>query len=226
MRWQERAKMHAQKTQNRGIESEYLISKGLEAKIKGDWSSAKKAYEQALALAIELDNQSLIARLHNNLGNIAKNRKSYIEARRHFQKALYITQIIGDRETEARCYNGLGNVAREQQHYEDALCWYEKALRLKKELGDASGIAKCYVGLGNVAQGMGDTSEALNYYQQAVEENPDDKISLSICYQNMAIIKYKQGEVGEARTLLWRSFCLKKELGLPIPEWIRREVYN
>lgn len=146
----------------------HLIS-GLIFSRQGDF---KRAHEQALAsllAAEELNLPSIVARAHNLLGIIDRNRGQLAEASNHFDEALKLYINIGNLQGQALAQNSLANAYFELGQWSDASRFYQQAGQTFSKLGDIYNKVLVDNNLGVIALNQGRLDEALQIYQRAIQ---------------------------------------------------------
>jgi tetratricopeptide (TPR) repeat protein len=125
-------------------------------------------YEQALAIAQELDDRQGEAR---HLGNLATCYASLGEVQRAveaYEQALAIAQELGDRQGEATLLGNLGNCYASLGEVQRAVEAHEQALAMAGGLGDRQGEARHLANLGNCYASLGEVQRAAEAYEQVL----------------------------------------------------------
>ncbi|RIK21931.1 MAG: hypothetical protein DCC51_05715 [Anaerolineae bacterium] len=149
-----------------------LIS-GLIFSRQGDY---KRASQQALACMLaaeELNAASIVARSHNLLGNIDRNRGRAGEAAAHFEEALELYQEIGNLQGQAQVQNSLASAYFDMGQWADADKIYRQAGQTFSQLGNVYNRTLVDNNLGGIALNQGRLDDALLYYQRALKALED-----------------------------------------------------
>jgi tetratricopeptide (TPR) repeat protein len=140
-----------------------------------DFSAARSAFEQSLALFRAVEDWDGIGWSLKYLGDIAgiqgddaAMRSFNIEARSAFENALVILREQGDTWRAAWALNHLGEIARVENDYAAARLYYEESLVIRQELGDQRGIAASISNLGYVVQYQGDVRQAATFFKESL----------------------------------------------------------
>ena len=96
----------------------------------GDYSQARRLYEESLHIAEELGDRAGVARVLHNLGVLAQQQGDYGQARHLYQESLRIAEELGDRAGVATTLHGLGNLAYLQGDHGQARHLYQESLRI------------------------------------------------------------------------------------------------
>jgi predicted ATPase/DNA-binding SARP family transcriptional activator len=81
---------------------------GLAAQLRGDWTAARAAFEQAYELGVKLDNKPAMAHPLTVLGHVALHEGKRDEAVRHFRRALELHAELDDRWGLTQVVEGIG----------------------------------------------------------------------------------------------------------------------
>ncbi len=139
---------------------------------QGQFTEAKRCYEQGLEIDKTLDD------LHSQgvdlelLGTLALQQRQYAEATQKYDAALEIYQQLNAPSAEATIYHQLGRVAEEQQDWPNAEQHYRQSLAIHEGLRDSIGVAQTCNNLAIVTESAGKPSEAEGWYQRVLQ-TPD-----------------------------------------------------
>ena len=148
---------------------ELRLIAGLIFSRQGDY---KQAGQQALAsmlAAEEINAPSIVARAHNLLGIIDRNRARTHEAAAHFEEALMLYREIGNLQGQAQAQNLLANVYFDMGQWTDADRFYRQAGQTFSQLGNVYNRVLVDNNLGGIALNQGRLDEALHFYQRALD---------------------------------------------------------
>ncbi|PCH67891.1 MAG: hypothetical protein COC01_04800 [Bacteroidetes bacterium] len=178
--------------------------------------TALKHYEEALSIAIEINNKKLIANCNTYIGLIYDVKSDYPRALHYNKESLSINEQLQDKEAMARNYNNIGNIYWSQSDNSQALYYYFKSLKIEEELGDKHGISTCYNNIGNIYYYQSTYPVALSYYFRSLkiqEELGAKSIALANTYNNIGNIYANQSTYPEALTYYLKSLKINEELG-------------
>ncbi len=119
--------------------------------------AAQQAFEQAIAIARQLQKSDLAGRILIDLGNIRANRGFYAEGLERYDEAKQAMAQgdLNDKLDEARRQGFIGNARRNLGHYEPAIEAYEKAIKLFQQLNDLQQVGTQQFNLGLVYRDQG-----------------------------------------------------------------------
>ncbi len=190
----------------------------------------RRAGEQALAsllAADELRLPSIVARSHNLLGIIDRNRGKLPEAAAHFEEALKLYLEIGNLQGQALAQNSLANAYFELGQWSDADQFYRQAGRTFTQLGDIYNRVLVDNNLGVIALNQGRLDEALQIYHRAVralEMIGGSALVMGALHLNVGATHIRRDEIEAAFTHLEKSRALfdQAKVRMLLPELHRR----
>lgn len=144
-----------------------LIS-GLILARKGDY---KRAGQQALAsllAADELGEPSIVARAHNLLGIVDRNRSRFNHAISHFEESLSLYREFGNLQGVALAQNSLANAYFDMGKWTEADYNYRQAAKTFSQLGDIYNRVIVDNNIGGIALNQGRLDDALQAYTRAL----------------------------------------------------------
>jgi tetratricopeptide (TPR) repeat protein len=181
------------------------------------WDEAEGWYQNALAIAEDLNMQTSIARSYQSLGTVARHRGLWKEAEQRYRQSLAIKKTLGDRYPVALAMDELGNLAQLRGAWDDAEQWYRDTLTIAEELGNLDGRARAYHSLGMLAQRRGRLDEAEQLYHQAltIAETARDLPGLVASYQQLGTLALLRGQQrwDEAERWFVASLAIAEQLG-------------
>jgi transcriptional regulator with GAF, ATPase, and Fis domain len=136
---------------------------------RGDWETASRSLEAALAGFRLVDDREGIAQCLNNLGLMEKNRGNNERAILHLKAALKIAEDLGDTLRVGVRLTNLGILEFRVGHWEEARENWERASRLLEGIGNRWDVASISLNLGNYYRYKRDWDEAARQYAVARE---------------------------------------------------------
>ncbi len=127
--------------------AECLYSKGLNEYGKGNFSAAKKKYQEALALFELEKNQAKMATMIYNIGIQEVYTGNYAKANESFFRALKIYEILDKKDLMSNSYSAIGNVYGRQGNSKKEEEFHLKSLQLRLKLDDSYGVAASYINI-------------------------------------------------------------------------------
>jgi tetratricopeptide (TPR) repeat protein len=178
-----------------------------------DLGTARKLYEQSLAIKQELGDKPGAVAIFGQLATISCRFSDYAEARRLVGLALALEEELGDKPGIARMLGRLAGLERTSGRLADAKAGYEKARLLCEELGDEAGVADMLNQLASLAENQKNYAEARVFYEQLLlaAERRDDKRAAARTMRRLAHVASRQGSHAEARELYERCLDLHRQ---------------
>ncbi|HEY4652745.1 MAG TPA: tetratricopeptide repeat-containing sensor histidine kinase [Pontibacter sp.] len=181
---------------------------------KAQWYTNPKqavAYgKEAIKLAGELNDSSLLAKAYNSTGAGYYYLGDYNTATEYYYNATKIRELLADTAGLSASFGNIGNIYNKQQNYSSALKYYSKALLLARQSNDTLAISRAYNNMGNAYEGLKKYNTALYYYLQAlpVTEKLKDEKGTTITLINLGYTYQKQGRYTDALHYLQRGLAL------------------
>jgi len=124
----------------------------------GRYAEAQGYLEESLAIAREIGDKQMVARVLQPLGLASHGQGNPAKAREHFEEALALARELGNKRELAAALNALAQLNRAEGALDTAEPLYENALALARELGDRETIAIALLNLAmvSIARGSGE----------------------------------------------------------------------
>jgi eukaryotic-like serine/threonine-protein kinase len=180
----------------------------------GDYFSARKRYQEALAIHQRIGNQHSVAGEFDNLGEVFLHLGDVRGALKSFQDALQTYQEVRDENGIALAKIGLGDTLFAEGKLLEARTAYEESLDICKQNGDRDRGAEALMGLGQVSRAEGNFHEAWEsetrareVFQEVGDKTPEAQAGLRLA--ELLLDKEASIEAGksvqEAEDLLSRT---------------------
>ena len=156
---------HAVNKENVIEEIKSLTNLAIIKDLYGDVFSAREYFNKALAIVEKIENHTLIALLHSELGVSYTYTNNIVEARKNYEKSYEIYSLLKNNERLSYLSSNIASIYLQQTNYKYALKYYNEGLEfagnnLLGKIISITGIADVYSNEANYAQ-------ALKFYQQA-----------------------------------------------------------
>ena len=132
-----------------GVLTKAYKAAGTLAAISRDFKTAELYYNQGLILAKELDDQSTILSLLNNLGNIGGEQGNNEAAEKFFLESLRLARKLNQADAIGQLLNNLGLIARYRKDYNATQQYLEESLHIRRRQNDKWAIANTLSTLGD-----------------------------------------------------------------------------
>ena len=173
---------------------------------------------QALSLAVQLNNQQGKANVLQTLGAAYRLTNKPDDALQNLQQAAEIEKQIGDKGGLAFSVRQIADAYGMKGKPDDAAKNYEEALKLETELNDQVGLGGVLLNYGNMLDSQGKYDKALEITKRAlqIELQLGDEETQSICLNNIGNLYIEQGHYDEALTYFQRTLDLQQKLKSPV----------
>jgi len=189
---------------------------------KKDFEEAKKAYEAALVIAKEQDDDRQMAAVEGQLGTLALMQNNLPEAAERYREALAIFQRLNEPEMEAVAHHQLGRVYEEAQQWDAAEQAYRESARINESQGNLAGAAQTWNQLALVNTGAGKFEAAEAWYRKAIEgaKSVGDLVQVARSLNNLANLLQTNypHRLPEARQLAEEALAIMETLDSAVSE--------
>ena len=197
--------------------------KGRSAFALRDIETARTAFGESLALAVELERTDLIADILSQSAYLEFSTRQLDTAEKKYRQALEQYRLLEKVNSDMGCRgrasqrSNLGHVAYARGDFDQAETHHLKAIEIYKLLADDKKIASQWGYLGHTYFAAGDYDKAINAYEQAAEydENAGEPLMAAQRYANMGHTMYARREPEPAETLFKKAMERYKALGNP-----------
>lgn len=204
-----------------------LNRRGWLAQLQGDDLVAGESYEEALALARQIESRSLVSLGLHSLGIAAGRDGDYERADALLSEAIAACRQDGAGMTHALSglLNNLAIVAKHREQYDRAAALLQESLDFKRAQGDQQGVATSLVNLGNVARMQRDYPRAEAAFRESLQlrQALGDKRGITITLDAIAELALYQGQPIRSARLHGASATLQEALGLRLPADLQEE---
>ncbi len=184
----------------------------------GDFVNGEAAHREALAIARQTEQQSLIAHTLHFLAFTAGRQGHYSEAKQLFNECLphyrQLPEVTPIQIT--RLLNNLAIVYKRLGEYGEAIKLLEESLALKRDIDDALGLPASLTNLGNLLILQGNPAAAIDYIHEALKRRQEmqDRQGMLLSLNQMATLAVALGEYGRAATLYTAADSLHQSMAI------------
>jgi len=193
------------------IYREYALSwAGLSHFNLGDLEESLRCYDEALALARELEDAGETARLSSSVGSVYVAQGDLQKALRLFEESVALNDSLGRADFVAYDLNNTGNVYEMLDRRPEAVPYYEEALSVMEETADPETVILQAVGLAQVYDALGRHREEIAAHEKALawaRELGDPEYeavmlgNLGLCHTVLSEYETALGYYDEARSM-------------------------
>ena len=192
-----------------------LLRKAARLDMLGRREAQEATLKEALALARELQDPRLLARVKLGLGSHLLVVSRYDEAEPLLVRARELAREIGDRKLETHATRTLAQLHLPRGRYEDARALFEEALRLAREDGDRFEECAAVGGIGSAFVSLNRSDDARRSLEHALALSREigEKKFETAAIGNLGNLYGWQGRYDEARRYLTDALTLAREIG-------------
>ena len=128
--------------------------------LHGDYDEGLAVLNKAEKVALKIQDQSLLARIFINYGNIYRDLAQLSTALKYYENALVITEKLEDHLSQSVCLFSLANIHYDLYDYESALDYALKSLAIFRSFNDSVRLLQLNNTLGKIYFKMDDYEEA------------------------------------------------------------------
>jgi non-specific serine/threonine protein kinase len=191
---------------------------GLSARFRGDYDTARRAYEDGLAAGIEAGDKSGTALSHRGLGLVSMQQGDLEAARVYFDAGLAISRELDDKYGIAMSLSFLGDLARTEGKYADARPHFEEAVELFRRLENRTAVSDALNNLGAALVCLGETERAAKCFEEAIRSARElsNRITISCSLDGFAAVAERSGDLHKAAVLSGAAEGLRELIGYKI----------
>ena len=142
---------------------------GMVYQLQHQWQQALDAYQRALELKGQHDQQHKLCTTHHQIGMVYEEQQQWREALDAYRRALELTEQHGQHHEMGVTYHHIGVVYQHQRQWQQALEIYWRALELYDQRGQQHKAGCTYHQIGMTYQLQQQWQQALEAYQRALE---------------------------------------------------------
>ncbi|MEO6542096.1 MAG: sensor histidine kinase [Ferruginibacter sp.] len=132
------------------------------------FDKAAEYFNKSLALAVKINDSTLISYNYNNLGQAYYFAKNYKQALYYYTLSKSIKESLQDERGLGNAYGNISNVYFDTEQYDSALFYNKNAFAIRQKQNDKKGMATCYSNVGNIYLKQKNYAAALDNYEKAI----------------------------------------------------------
>ena len=203
------------------------VSEGLVQANLGNYSEATHAYHSAIALAEQVQEESIVSDASVNLGILASIQGDFEKAFLLYQNSLPYYEQSQKTISIARTYHNIGLTQSARRFWPEALDAFEKSVTIAQEKGDLILTALNYVHKAAVYLALNDRTLVATYCARALDtfKEVDYPLGIAETYKVLGQLYTQKQDWATAQGLLNESLrlCQQYEKPLGIAE-VNREI--
>ncbi len=201
------------------VRAKALSGAGFLAWNRGEYATATRLSQQALALQRELGDAWGMGLSFMNLGFAAGYQGDLASAYDLHRQSYLLWRQTGDPWAIAQALQNMGDFARYRGQLEKAGLLYMASLALQQRAGDAFGMALSLAELGLVARDQHDYERAAARAVESLRLLREQGSTYYVpdCLELLAAVASAQGQPERAARLFGAAEALRQEIGAPVP---------
>ncbi len=208
----------ANEGENQALVTRLHRVKGCVLAASGSLSQAQKAFEFALQSALGLRDDTFIAEVHADLGEILENQGKHEMASTYLLRALEIVQRSAAREIaqlSLRVLSGLGRIALLDGEPDQAERFFNEALNIAEASEEPHWAAKILGNIGAVYHARKNYSVATEFVNRALKlaQECGDQIGVTKHTNNLGILYFLSGNAAAARRQFNKAYEIAERVG-------------
>lgn len=131
---------------------------------QGQSEKAIEAFEQSIALNIEIDNKNAIKGIYSNIGMIYSDMGQPESSLVFFRKSLLLSRTLSNKQDVGTNLINIAVALKTLDRYDEAIDNLTEALILVSELKNKKLIRTCYGELAELYEKLGDSAKSMEYF--------------------------------------------------------------
>lgn len=195
--------------------AEVLLSKGKVLESLGRWEDAALILNQAATVAVQTEQQDLLAYAHSHIGRLRMLQGDYQQARSALQQALRLFSAIEVPAGLVEVTGHLANLYFRQGKYPEAEQFFQQCFEKAREIPDYYLDPQIIANLGLTYMNRGEYEAATAFVRQQLLscEARNDKSATALLLTYLGIIHVDKGSYEEALDALRKALRLNNQLG-------------
>ena len=196
---------------------EALVAMGRVETRRGDAQGSLDYLNQALSLAIQVDNDEAKARILQAIGISYKRLNKPADALRNYDESLAIKRRLGQKGGMASSLSEIAQMQTLLGRPAEAEKAYQEALALRREIGDKRGTADTLLNLGSFHAELARYDRALMFFKEALQSQREvgNQAAQALSLNNIGFIYLSTGQHEDALTYFDRALQIREKLGVP-----------
>ena len=227
---------HAEESGHKSQIIPVLAELGTAYHIAGQFEESQRIFDKCIELANETNNQTVIAIVYNNLGNLFVSKKEFTKAIDAFKHSNQVAMQNGETLLSSKALVNAARVSLESGQKSEALKYVSSASKILPRMDESHDKAYILISIGNVyLELMQDQktnerqsgSRAYKAFEEAINisERKDDALALSYALGYMAQLYEYDKRYQEALHLTQRAAFAAQQINAsdPLYRWQRQK---
>ncbi len=214
-RYIEQAVETARSLNQDGLLATALLNQGKVLYRQGQYAQAERCWQEARALASQVDDSQQLSEILIRLADLARFRGLYDLAQTYSQESLTLARKVSNPKLISDALSVLGSVLSDQGHFAEAEAYTQEALALARTTDDRQQITRLLLNLCSIAVLQGAYAQAETYGQEALILGREigflDAISAALT--NLGAAAQEQQRYAQAEAYTVEALALARQLG-------------
>jgi eukaryotic-like serine/threonine-protein kinase len=183
----------------------------------GNPQGSLDSLNQALSLAIQLEQDEEKADVLHAIGTAYKSLDKPSEAQRYYQESLEIRRRIGQKRGIAVTLGQMAQVQERLGSLDAALVSYKEALQIQRDIGDKKGMGLTLIALGSFYEDRGNYDQALQFYKESLQIQRDvgNQDVEGHCLNHIGNVYLFKTQYDDAQTYFERALQIREKTKNP-----------
>lgn len=169
---------------------DFISSEGIALAVRGDNKASINTFRKALELAERNSQESMVATIYNNMGNVYSGMGDFRNAVDVYSKSLNTMHRLGDLVGQGNALNNIGSIYSSQNDEERALSYFRRSFKTFSKTDNKRGLANAATNFGSLLKDIDKIDSAMYYFDIALDvyKSSNYKIGEATIYQNFGSI--------------------------------------
>lgn len=169
---------------------DFISSEGIALAVRGDNKASINTFRKALELAERNSQESMVATIYNNMGNVYSGMGDFKNAVDVYSKSLNTMHRLGDLVGQGNALNNIGSIYSSQNDEERALSYFRRSFKTFSKTNNKRGLANAATNFGSLLKDIDKIDSAMYYFDIALDvyKSSNYKIGEATIYQNFGSI--------------------------------------
>ncbi|MCC7430065.1 tetratricopeptide repeat protein [bacterium] len=201
--------------QNNALRFDILVKIGKILQLTGDWKKSEEILNQALELALRIEDKLLEGRAKLSLGWTFYLKNDFDKAIKLFENALEIFEKLNDKGGIAASLGNIGIITYLRSDYGKAMELYKRQLEFCEELGDKNEISRVFGNIGLVYLDKGENQKAKKYFYSClkIKEELADKSGIFKAFLSIGMLYFAEKNFEKSFEFLEKGKKIALEIG-------------
>ncbi|HSY62277.1 MAG TPA: tetratricopeptide repeat protein [Cytophaga sp.] len=177
--------------------------------------SAVVAFEEAIAVARQLNDALRVAKITTNIGNVYLHKNDRVRAIDYYLQSARLWETAANQDGLPALYANINSLLNDQKEYDKALEYGNKAIALAAKIGDDFSGVNALLNLSNTYSGLGKFEKQHELLQQALPlaKKGENIEQIATVYNNLGDYFYEKKQYQPSLNNYLESYKYSQQLG-------------